>query len=134
MLQSFSGKKMDIKVGDLIVGTVSGVRPYALFISFENGQSGLLHISELSDSYIRDIEKYATIGDKIKVKVLDVDSNNGFLRLSYKQVPTEEMFNTHNDSIRRIPKVDFEDFKPLEEHLPIWIKETLKKAQGNNDD
>ncbi len=125
---------MDIKVGDLIIGTVSGVKPYALFLNFENGQSGLLHISELSDNYIRDIEKYATTGDKIKVKVLDIDPYNGFLRLSYKQVPDEEKYNTHNDSIRRIPKVDFEDFRPLEERLPTWIKETLKKAQGNNDD
>jgi len=75
------------QVGDLIIGTVTNVKPYALFLKFENGNNGLLHISEISDDYIRDIEKFGSVGDQIKVYVLSVDETNGFLRVSYKKVP-----------------------------------------------
>lgn len=120
---------MEIKVNDLVVGKVNKVRPYALFLTFENGQNGLLHISELSDNYIRDIEKYGSVGDEIKVKVLSVDPNNGFLRLSYKAVPDSEKYNSHDENKSPSLYFDEADFKDLEEKLPEWIEETLKKAK-----
>ena len=65
--------------GQLIIGTVSGVRPYAVFMKFDGNINGLLHISEISDSFIRDIEKYASIGDELKVKIIAIDPKNGFM-------------------------------------------------------
>lgn len=126
---------MEIKVGDLIIGKVNQIRPYALFLTFENGQNGLLHISELSNNYIRDIEKYGSIGDEIKVKVLSIDENNGFLRVSYKAVPEEERYNSHDNSKQLSFHFDEADFKDLEEKLPEWIEQTLLKAkeENNND-
>ena len=126
---------MEYKVGDLIIGTVNQVRPYALFLTFENGQRGLLHISELTDNYVRDIEKFGTVGDQMKVKVLSIDSSNGFLRVSYKAVPDSEKFNSHSDSVHRSAQFDEADFKDLEAKLPEWIEETLKiaKEDKNND-
>ena len=66
------------EVGELLIGKVTGVKPYALFLTFEDGSQGLLHISEISDSYIRDIEKFGTEGDELKVKILSIDSHNEF--------------------------------------------------------
>ena len=80
---------MKYEVGQLITGTVYAVKPYALFLSFSDGATGLLHISEISDSFIRDIERYGTVGDQIKVKIVSIDKANGFLRLSLKKVPQE---------------------------------------------
>ena len=125
---------MEIKVGDLLIGRVNQIRPYALFLSFENGQSGLLHISELSDNYIRDIEKYGSIGDEIRVKVLSIDENNGFLRVSYKAVPDDQKYSTHDDSKVTSAQFDEADFRDLEEKLPEWIKDTLNRAKEDNDD
>ena len=126
---------MDYKVGDILIGKVNQVRPYALFLTFENGQNGLLHISELSDSYIRDIEKYGTVGDDIKVKVLSIDPQNGFLRVSYKAIPDSEKYNTHDDSNHHFAQFDEADFHDLEEKLPTWIEATLEKMkeENNND-
>ncbi len=120
------------EINDLVIGTVKNVKPYALFLSFEDGSEGLLHISEISDSYIRDIEKYGSVGDKLKVKVLSKDETNGFLRVSLKRVPPQEAFSTHSNSKRKAPEVGEEDFKILEENLPKWIESTLKKAKGEN--
>ena len=125
---------MEIKVGDLIIGKVNQVRPYALFLTFENEQRGLLHISELSDNYIRDIEKYGSIGDEIKVKVLSIDENNGFLRVSYKAVPVEERYNSHDDDKKLSAQFDEADFHDLEEKLPEWIENTLQKAKEDKQD
>ena len=120
---------MKYEVGQLVIGTVTNVKPYALFMEFEDGVSGLLHISEISDSYIRDIEKFGTVGDELKVKILAIDNHNGFMRVSLKQVPEEDRFSTHSNDKRHIPEVDREAFKDLEEHLPKWIEDTLAKAK-----
>ena len=54
---------MEYQVGQIVLGKVYNVKPYALFMTFEDGVTGLLHISEISDSFVRDIEKYGSIGD-----------------------------------------------------------------------
>ena len=121
---------MKYEVGQIILGTVTNVKPYALFMEFEDGVTGLLHISEISDSFVRDIEKFGTRGDQMKVKIIAIDENNGFLRVSYKQVPSEEMYSTHTNNSRKVPETNDEDFKMLEEKLPEWIATTLAEARG----
>lgn len=125
---------MKYEVGQLVIGTVTGVKPYALFLVFDEDIKGLLHISEISDSYIRDIEKFGNVGDELRVKILSIDEHNGFMRVSLKQVPNEDQFSTHNNDIRHVPEVDKEAFKDLESHLQEWIDTTLKKAKGENKD
>ena len=117
---------MNYQVGQLIVGKVYNVKPYALFMSFEGGVTGLLHISEISDSFVRDIEKFGSIGDEIKVKILTIDKENGFLRVSYKQVPPEEAFSSHVNQ-RRLPTVSEDEFLPLKEKLEGWINDAYQK-------
>ena len=125
---------MEYEIGQLIIGKVEAVKPYALFLTFEGGVKGLLHISEISDSYIRDIENFGTVGDEMRVKILSIDEHNGFLRVSLKQVPEDEQFTTHTNEKRHVPEIDKEAFKDLEEHLPKWIEETLAKAKEENED
>ena len=121
------------KEGDLIIGKVVAVRPYAVFMSFDHEQSGLLHISEISDAYIRDIEKYAVVGDELKVKVIDIDEKNGFLRVSLKQVPPEEAFTTHENMKRGKVELSEDEFKTLSEKLPEWIEEAYQKAKEDEE-
>ena len=122
---------MNYQVGELVIGKVYNVKPYALFMTFDDGVTGLLHISEISDSFVRDIEKYGSVGDEIKVKVLSIDKENGFLRVSYKQVPQEEMYSNHTNQ-RRLPTVSEDEFKPLQEKLDDWIKEAYEKIDKEN--
>ena len=125
---------MKYEVDQLVIAKVESVKPYALFMVLEDGTKGLLHISEISDSYIRDIERYGTVGDELKVKILAIDEHNGFMRFSLKQVPEEDRYSTHDNNLRHIPKVDKEIFRALEEKLDGWIQETLAKAKGENKD
>ena len=117
---------MEYQVGQLVIGKVYNVKPYALFMSFEDGVTGLLPISEISDSFVRDIEKYGSVGDEIKVKILSIDQENGFLRVSYKQVPSEESYSSHTNE-RRQPTVTEDEFLPLKEKLDGWIEDAYSK-------
>ena len=119
---------MNYQVGQLVIGKVYNVKPYALFMSFDDGVTGLLHISEISDSFIRDIEKYGSVGDEIKVKILSIDKDNGFLRVSYKQVPPEEMYSSHTNQ-RRMPTTSEDEFLPLKDKLDSWIKDAYENIE-----
>lgn len=122
---------MKYQVGQIIIGKVYNVKPYALLMEFDDGVTGLLHISEISDSYIRDIERYGTIGDEIKVKILSIDDDNGFLRVSFKQVSSEESFSSHINK-RCIPAISDTEFLPLKEKLDAWIKEAYQEIDKKN--
>lgn len=125
---------MAYEINQIITGKVIKVKPFAAFLSFDDEVEGLLHISEISDSYIRDIERFVSVGDEMKVKILSIDNTNGFLRVSLKQVPPNEFYSSHVNTRKRVIKDDSDAFKPLQEKLPYWIKETLKKKEENNDD
>ena len=126
---------MKYEIGKVVLGTVTNVKPYALFMEFEDGVSGLLHISEISDAYIRDIEKYGSKGDQMKVMIVGIDDNNGFLRVSLKKVPKEEQFSSHSNGQRKAPETNSADFAELAERLPGWIEDALEEAkkEENND-
>ncbi len=125
---------MGYEIGQLIVGKVTKVKPYALFLEFEDGTSGLLHISEISNSFVKDIERFGTIGDELKVMVMAIDNTNGFMRVSYKRVPEEETFSTHNNNVRNMLTTESNDFEVLKKRLPKWIKDTLKEAEEEEND
>ena len=123
---------MKYELNQLVIGKVISVKPYAIFLAFEDGIEGLLHISEISNNYIRDIEKFGVVGDEMKVKILSIDKNNGFLRVSLKQVPPEEAYSTHKNEPRNIPVLPDDAFEPLKENLPKWIENTLKEIKEEN--
>ena len=123
---------MEYEVGQLIIGTVTKVKPFALFMEFEGG-SGLLHISEISDSYIRDIERFGRVGDQLKVKIVSIDETNGFLRVSLKKVPAEEAYSTHDNNVRSLPQASENDFKPPSSRLQGWVEQTLQEAKQEGD-
>ena len=123
---------MKYELNQLVIGKVISVKPYAIFLAFDDGVEGLLHISEISNNYIRDIEKFGVVGHEIKVKILAIDKNNGFLRVSLKQVPPEEAFTTHKNEARSIPVLADDAFKPLADRLPKWIENTLNEIKEGN--
>ena len=70
-----------IKIGDIVKGQVTGVTKYGVFMSFEDEYSGLVHISEVSNKYVKDLKERFMVGDVIRAKVIDIDSNKNHLKL-----------------------------------------------------
>ena len=76
---------MAIAVGSIVEGTVTGITNFGAFIELPDGQVGLVHISEVADTYVRDVNDYLKQNDPVKVKVINVDPR-GKIGLSIKQV------------------------------------------------
>lgn len=76
---------MAIKEGSVVRGKVTGIQPYGVFVKLKDNMNGLIHISELTDSFVKDINDYVKIGQIIRVKVLEVDERNNQAKLSLKQ-------------------------------------------------
>ena len=75
----------DYKVGSIIKGQVTGIEKYGIFINIDPWYDGLIHISEISQGFVKDINDYVKIGDTIYCQILEVDEDNLQLKLSIKK-------------------------------------------------
>lgn len=112
--------------GDFIRGTIIAIEPYGAFVSCDEYYTGLIHISEITDGFVKNINDYVSVGQVVYCKILDVDEENGHLKLSVR--------NSHDNLKKRIRRVMIKEtprgFKSLAYNLPIWIEESLKKIQN----
>ena len=111
----------DYKVGMTVYGKVTGIKPYGAFIGFEDGVTGLVHISEISNGFVRDIEKFIEIDDHVMLKVIDIDEEHKQLRLSFKALADNTRKHFHKTKFEGMP-ASVLGFKTIEEYLPKWIK------------
>jgi general stress protein 13 len=77
-----------IEVGSVITGKVTGIQPYGAFVSLDENTQGLVHISEVTHGFVKDINEFLKVGEEVKVKVLSIDENAGKIGLSIRA--TEE--------------------------------------------
>lgn len=113
--------------GKIVKGTVTGIEPYGIFISFDDYYSGLIHISEISYDFVKNINSFVKIGDIINVEIIGIDTEHNHLKLSIKNI------NYQIKTPRRKRKIieTKQGFKTLAHHLPIWVDKKLKKHEKN---
>ncbi len=75
---------MSIEVGGVVEGTVTGITKFGAFVELEGKKTGLIHISEVADVYVNDVNDFLKVGQKVNVKVLTVD-DRGKIGLSIKK-------------------------------------------------
>ncbi|RAU95952.1 S1 domain-containing RNA-binding protein [Paenibacillus sp. YN15] len=75
---------MAIEVGSKLEGKVTGITHFGAFVELPEGQTGLVHISEIADNYVKDVNDHLKLADKVLVKVINVDKD-GKIGLSIKQ-------------------------------------------------
>ena len=71
------------QVNDIVEGTVSGISDFGAFVDLPGGSRGLVHISEISDDYVKNVNNYLSIGQKVKVMI--IDKNNNKIALSVRR-------------------------------------------------
>ena len=112
------------KKGDVVEGCVTGFEKYGMFLSFENGYTGLIHISELSEHFVKDVMDYGNIGDVVPCVILDCDEENKKLKCSIRNTD-------YGNFIDR--KIDH-GFAPLKKQLPIWMEERIESIKKETND
>ncbi|MCX5713112.1 MAG: S1 RNA-binding domain-containing protein, partial [Candidatus Omnitrophica bacterium] len=79
----------DVEVNKIYIGKVKKIMAFGAFCEIAPGKEGLVHVSELSNTFVKDVESVVKVGDTFKVKVIGIDEQ-GRINLSKKQVPPEE--------------------------------------------
>jgi predicted RNA-binding protein with RPS1 domain len=122
------------KVGEIIEGTITELRRFGALMIFENDATGLLHISEISDRFVFDISRYVQVGRNYNVKILDIDPNNGFIKVSLRKVTIEDRLD-YKSSGKKRAAIDEEniDFSPLQEKLEEWTRNQVEKTPEENE-
>ncbi len=130
---------MELAVGTLLQGKITGITKFGAFVSFSEGKTGMVHISEVAHTYVNDITKHLVEGQDVNVKVIGID-NGGRVNLSIKQTTTppqaekapfkpnfsnkekerpERQFSNRQQNSRPFNKErDFERRKPMSKEPP----------------
>lgn len=108
---------MSLAVGSIVEGKVTGITNFGAFVDIGDGKTGLVHISEVADTYVKDINDYLKENDTVKVKIINIQ-DDGKIGLSIRQVD-----DNRSKARRRPPSKDFEN------KLSRFLKESERRQQ-----
>ncbi|MDY5440726.1 MAG: S1 RNA-binding domain-containing protein [Candidatus Enteromonas sp.] len=108
-------------VGDIAIGTVVEVYPSYAILLYEDGWTGLLHVSELSNDYIHSFSHFVKVGSLYPTEVLSVDSERGNAKVSIKRLSASKRRLAFTEGGNNAGRVDP---SALLNALPKWIEET----------
>lgn len=114
--------------GKIVTGHVTGIEKYGIFVNLDEFYSGLIHISEISDGFVKNINDYVNIGETIQARIVDVDDDLYHLKLTIKNIN----YRVNKKPLPKLKEVSL-GFEPLEANLPKWIDEKLNEIDNNNN-
>ncbi|CAM4140111.1 glucose-6-phosphate isomerase [Erysipelothrix inopinata] len=130
------------KNGQIVEGVITGIQPYGAFVSIDENTTGLIHISEISDDFVRDIRQYVAQGEQIIAKIIDVSDGPNQLRLSLKALNySSRKIREDKEHKRSLVPESVLGFKSLDVKMPQWVAKkerpmvnvNLKHALLEND-
>ncbi|AMB99166.1 RNA-binding protein S1 [Aerococcus urinaehominis] len=105
---------MSIEVGSVVTGKVTGITKFGAFVDLESGKNGLVHISEIAPGFVKDVNDYLSLGDQVKVKVVNL-GEDGKIALSIRQANSADQVNQASEKKEKKayhrPKRPASDFK-----------------------
>ena len=114
----------EYKVGKIVKGNITGIEKYGIFVSLNNFYSGLIHISEISSNFVRNVASYVNIGETIRMKVIEVDEKSHHIKLSIKN------FDYRVNRKRKTKIKETENgFNTLSQKLSNWIEEKIDEYE-----
>lgn len=118
---------MNYRIGEIVEGVITGIQPYGAFVSLQNGSKGLIHISEISERFVKDVGNFVKMNERIQVKVLDFDEEGEHLKLSLKAVSTNKarFKRPLHHAMQALPK-SIIGFASLADKLDGWIDSASK--------
>ena len=115
------------KNGEIVFGCVTGIEKYGIFVNLDEYYSGLIHISEVSSAFVRNIHDYVKVGETIKVKVLEEDEKAHQVKLSIKDFD-------YRIGKKKIEKIQ-ESINLLKSNvIPYEFRTTIVKEFHNEED
>lgn len=117
-----------VKRGDIVDVKITGIQPYGAFASLPDNSTGLIHISEISDKFVKSIDSFVKVGEFIKVKVIDFDEETNHAKLSLKVI--DNRYRRRNKRVyyknpRRSIVETPNGFTPLAKAMEKWLKQGI---------
>ena len=113
----------EVKEKDIVRVRITGIQEYGAFATLDDEYNGLIHISEISYGFVRDINNFFKVGDYIYAEVIEVNQEDKQLKLSIKDID----YKHDGSRIRRMAETK-NGFNPLKENLDRWINEKIKEV------
>ena len=115
------------QTGDTVSGKVTGIQPYGAFVALDEQTQGLVHISEITHGYVKEVSEYLSVGQEVDVKVLEVDEKSKKISLSIRalqeQPPAAQRTEKPKQSLQsHVNENDSEGFNSLKDKMQEWIK------------
>ncbi|NLJ83847.1 MAG: S1 RNA-binding domain-containing protein [Halanaerobiaceae bacterium] len=107
---------MSIEIGSTVEGKVTGITKFGAFVELPSGDTGLVHISEVANTYVKDISNFLKPDDTVKVKVIKI-GDDGKIGLSIRRL--EETA----EPVKQVSKASFED------QLNRFLRESNERLQ-----
>lgn len=120
---------MSIEVGSKLQGKVTGITNFGAFVELEKGKVGLVHISEVADNYVKDINDHLAVGDEIKVKVINVEKD-GKIGLSIKKAKDKPVRQNSRERTESFELKMSRFLKDSEDRLASLKKHTESRRGG----
>lgn len=108
-----------MQIGDIVFGKITGIKNYGAFVQVDN-YSGLVHISEFSDGFVKDINDIVSVGEIVAIMVIEIDEAEKKLKLSFKKanvLPSKLLDHVHI----------YKGFNALQLNLDKWVNEAYEK-------
>ena len=127
---------MQLEVGAILEGKVTGITKFGAFVSLPDNKSGLVHISEIANTYVSEVRDFIQDGQTVKVKVIGI-SPDGKINLSMKKAeerPRPAANNNANTEARPKPSAPRNNFVPREEKsAEASFEDKLKQFMAESD-
>ncbi len=112
---------MKPEIGQIYEGKITSITNFGAFVTLPDGPDGMVHISEVSDRFVKNIQDVCHVGDVVKVKVISI-ADNGKIALSIKKAMDKPAFDKDKD------KDKDKDFKPQQPRKPVRKPQEQKKS------
>ena len=108
-----------LNIGDIVEGKVSGITNFGAFVKIASGEVGMVHISEVASTYVKDIKEHLVEGQDVKVKVLSVNEA-GKISLSIKQAEPKPVETREKKEFKGEKSFEKRPAKPRRSSPPVW--------------
>ncbi|GEM05494.1 general stress protein 13 [Halolactibacillus miurensis] len=114
--------------GQVLQGKVTGVQPYGAFVALDDQVQGLVHISEITHGFVKDINDHIKVGDEVNVKILSIDEAKNKYSLSIRateEAPKQKAPRNNNKPKQSYtPQQEEQGFNTLKDKLEEWLKQS----------
>jgi len=130
--QGAVGIKMQIEVGAILEGRVTSITKFGAFVELPENKTGMIHISEISTGFVKEISDHLKEDQIVRVKVIQIDQN-GRINLSIKRLLEQEQ-PQQRPARRPAPRRGNVGWQPKQVVQPVTFEEMMTKFKADSDD